>query len=345
MILWTTAGRLCADGKTEGGSVMKVIVIGLGSMGKRRIRLIRQYDASIGICGVDTSEERREQAEREYGIETADSIEHMRENDYDCAFICTSPLSHSSLIHRCLCLNMHVFTEINLVPDGYGENIKLAGERGRVLFLSSTFLYREEIGYIDRMVKGSRSTVSYAYHIGQYLPDWHPWENYRDYFVGDRRTNGCREIFAIELPWLLHTFGDVQRVHAVKGRNTGLQIDYPDSYLVILEHENGVRGSLAVDVVSRKAVRNLEVFSEDMYLSWNGTPESLRYYDYERKEDMPVRLYDMVEHREGYDRFIIENSYFHEIEAFFAQVKDGAAALYDFEKDKRTLELIDRIEG
>lgn len=324
---------------------MRVIVIGLGSMGKRRIRLIKQYDASIGICGIDTSGERREQAEREYGIETLNSLDCVRENEYDCAFVCTSPLSHSGLIRMCLSLNMHVFTEINLVADGYEENMELAKEHGKVLFLSSTFLYREEIGYIDRMVRGSKCPVSYLYHVGQYLPDWHPWENYRDYFVGDQRTNGCRELFAIELPWLLHMFGNVRRMHVVKGRNTGLQIDYPDSYLVTLEHESGARGSLAVDVVSRKAVRNLEVFSEDLYLAWNGTPDSLRYYDYERREETPVNLYDMIEHREGYDRFIIENSYLHEIEAFFAQVKNGVAPVYGFEQDKETLLLIDRIEG
>lgn len=330
--------------KTEGRSAMNVIVIGLGSMGRRRIRLIRQYDPSIGICGIDTSEERRKQAERECDIETSESIEDVREKEYDCAFICTSPLSHAGLIHACLCRNMHVFTEINLVVDGYEENIELAKERGRVLFLSSTFLYREEIQYIDQRVHESSCPVSYLYHIGQYLPDWHPWENYKDYFVGSRRTNGCRELFAIELPWLLHTFGDVQRCSVVKGKNTGLQIDYPDSYLVTLEHENGVRGSLAIDVVSRKAVRNLEVFSEDLYLSWNGTPDSLRYYDYERREEIPVNLYEEVERREGYDRFIIENCYLHEIEAFFAQVKDGAVPVYDFEKDKKTLALIDKIE-
>ena len=44
--------------------------------------------------------------------------------------------------------------------------------------------------------------VNYIYHIGQYLPDWHPWENYKNFFVGDKRTGGVREIFGIDLPWL-----------------------------------------------------------------------------------------------------------------------------------------------
>lgn len=330
--------------RRKGTEIMKVIVIGLGSMGKRRIRLIRKYDETIEICGIDTSGERREQAKLEYNIETLDSLDRVAEDAYECAFVSTSPLSHSSLIQLCLQKNMHVFTELNLIADGYDANMKLAAEKGKILFLSSTFLYREEINYIDKAVCKSLCPVSYMYHIGQYLPDWHPWEGYRDYFVGDRRTNGCREIFAIELPWILHTFGAVKAVHTVKGRNTGLAIDYPDNYLVTLEHNNGNRGVLAVDVVSRKAVRNLEVFSEDLYLAWGGTPESLRYYDYERKEEIPVDLYETIERKEGYDSFIIENSYFHEVEAFFAQVKEQKVPAYDFEKDKKILALIDEIE-
>ena len=54
---------------------MKVIVIGLGSMGKRRIRLIRQLDETIEIVGVDSREDRRRDAQSLYHIGTAESIE------------------------------------------------------------------------------------------------------------------------------------------------------------------------------------------------------------------------------------------------------------------------------
>lgn len=322
---------------------MKILVIGLGSMGKRRIRLVRECDRSAVICGIDTSEERRRQAEETYGILTRESLSAIKENSFDCAFIATSPLSHSSLIRECLLRNMHVFTEINLVAEGYDENISLAAKRHKVLFLSSTFLYREEIQYIDEKVRQSNLPANYVYHVGQYLPDWHPWENYRDYFIGDKRTNGCRELFAIELPWIMHTFGDITNMYCIKGKNTGLSIDYPDHYMVGLEHESGSRGTLAVDVVSRKAVRRLEVFSENLYLSWNGTPESLCEYDFLRKEEIQINLYDKIERKEGYSDFIVENGYLHEIEAFFSQIVEGTRSIYDFEQDKRTLELIDRI--
>jgi predicted dehydrogenase len=111
-----------------------------------------------------------------------------------------------------------------------------------------------------------------------------------------------------------------------------------------MEHENCVRGSLAVDVVSRKAVRNLEIFSEDLYIAWDGSPEGLYYYDYAQKKKIRVNLYDKVERQTGYSDFVVENAYMNEIEAFFDQIKNGAVPKYDFSKDKTTLALIDEIE-
>ena len=49
---------------------MKLLIVGLGSMGKRRARLAKGIDASIELCGVDLSEERRTSDEvRRMGIE------------------------------------------------------------------------------------------------------------------------------------------------------------------------------------------------------------------------------------------------------------------------------------
>lgn len=39
---------------------MKVLVIGLGSMRQRRIRLLQQYDSTLDICEVNIAEDSRE---------------------------------------------------------------------------------------------------------------------------------------------------------------------------------------------------------------------------------------------------------------------------------------------
>lgn len=189
-------------------------------------------------------------------------------------------MSHAKLINLCLKNKLHVFTEINLVSDLYDENIKLAHDNNCVLFLSSTFLYEEDTKAIINKVRPCNEKLNYIYHVGQYLPDWHPWESYNNYFIGNPRTNGCREIMAIDMPWLVSAFGDIAKVCAIKSKNTDLNIDYADNYLITIEHVTGAKGVFAVDVVSRKATRYLEVYGEKLHLTWNGTSDSLYEYDY-----------------------------------------------------------------
>ena len=324
---------------------MNILVIGLGSMGKRRIRLIQEMFPEYNCYGVDGREDRRNEAAQLYKIESAASIEAASDLfEIDAAFVCTSPLSHNAIIRECLNHKWNVFSELNLVEDGYEENIALAKKNECVLFLSSTFFYREEIRYIRKKID-SGSKWNYVYHIGQYLPDWHPWENYKDFFVGDKRTNGCREIMAIELPWLVQTFGRVVNASVIKDKMTELKIEYNDNYMIQFEHANGNKGVLIVDVVSPVAVRRLEAYAENKYLQWSGTPESLFEYEQERDQLEKVILNETEEHREGYRAFVVENAYKNEIQEFIDVVLKGKEQVYGFEEDLKILRLIDSLEA
>ena len=320
---------------------MKIVVIGLGSMGKRRIRLIKEMYPEYEITGVEGREDRRKEAGDLFGISCYASTAEA-EKSIDCAFVCTSPLSHAAIITDCLQRGWNVFTELNLVDNGYDRNMALAEEKNKVLFLSSTFFYREELKYISSRVEKDHKW-NYIYHIGQYLPDWHPWENYKDFFIGDKRTNGCREILAIELPWLTGAFGGIRSAHAVSDKMTDLNIGFDDNYMIQVEHENGNKGVVVVDVVSPVAVRKLEAYAENRYLSWNGTPDSIYEFDPAEKVLNKVTLREEAEHREGYSTFIVENAYKNEIREFFDVVLNHTEALYGFEQDKKILGIIDSL--
>lgn len=322
---------------------MNIVVIGLGSMGKRRIRLIKRNYPEFNIYGVDKREDRRKEVESEFHIYCSDSIENLNSKfSINVAFVCTAPLSHDSIISECLKRKWHVFTELNLVSDGYEKNIKLARENGCKLFLSSTFYYREEIKYIKEYIKNNN--WNYNYHIGQYLPDWHPWETYKDFFVGDVRTNGCREIMAIEFPWLTAVFGKVEKFNVISNKISSLNIEYNDNYLIQLVHENGNKGNIIVDVVSPVAVRRFEAYSESKYIRWNGTPDSLKQYDKESDHLKKVTLNEIEEHKDEYRQFVVENAYANEIKEFFDVVLLNKIPLYGFEQDLEILELIDELE-
>ena len=324
---------------------MNIIIVGLGSMGKRRLRLLKNHYSERNIVGVDTDVERRKFCENEYSICTFSELgEALEANKYDAAFVCTSPISHNAIINILLKQNIHVFSELNLVPDGYKENINTAKEKKVTLFLSSTALYRKETQYISKKISEEKSPICYSYHVGQYLPDWHPWEDYTDFFVKDKRTNGCREILAIEMPWIIKAFGEVEELKVISGKITNLAIDYDDYYMIQIKHTNGNAGSLIVDVVSREAVRNLEVFGESLYIKWNGTPDSLQVKNIETKRLELVHLYEAIDKLEGYSNSIIENQYLDEIRAFFNEVNGIKTVEYGFEQDMDTLKILDKIE-
>ena len=223
---------------------MKLLIVGLGSMGKRRARLTKGIDAAIQIVGVDTAESRRDEALR---LGLADAAyatigEAVAAEHPDAALVCTAPLAHAAVIGELLDHDLPVFTELNLVSDGYRENMAKAAAKKLPLFLSSTMLYRRETQYIKQQVAEFGKPVHYIYHIGQYLPDWHPWENYKNFFVGNARTGGVREIFGIDLPWLLDAFGDVESVTVQKDTISDLGLPYPDCVTLLLRHKGGVQG-------------------------------------------------------------------------------------------------------
>lgn len=325
---------------------MNIAIIGLGSMGKRRLRLLKEHFPNISLYGIDTNSERRKFCEEEYNIKTFSNLQELIPNiKIDCMFVCTSPISHSNIIREGIQYGIHIFTELNLVKDGYESNIALANEKGVKLFLSSTAIYRKEMQYIIEKVKENKAPVCYNYHVGQYLPDWHPWENYKDFFVGNKRTNGCREILAIELPWMILAFGKVKDMNILSGKATSLDIDYNDYYMIQIMHESGSRGNLIVDVISREAVRKLEVFGEKKYIEWQGKPDSLRSKNLQTKEFELIKLYDQIDKLENYSSTIIENQYLDEIKAFFKELNGSETAKYTFADDLYTLEIIDKIEG
>ena len=323
---------------------MKALIVGYGSMGRRRIRLLQKLINDVDIIAVDSNPERVKQAE-EAGVKPYTDLQKALEEKPDIAFVCTSPGHHAEIILKLLECNVNVFTELNLVDKDYDKIISLANEKKRVVFMSSTMLYNKMINKIEEYVKKTTKPLTYIYHIGQYLPDWHPWESYKDFFIGKKETNGVREIFAIQLPWIINTFGNIKSVTSNSQRCTGLDIEFNDSIIADMRHENGNIGVFLADTVSRKAITSLEIVGEELHLFWHGHNDDLEIYNLETKEVEKISVYDSIEHTDGYADNIIENQYTDEIKDFLSAVYEGTEPKYSIEKDRYTLAIIDQIEG
>jgi predicted dehydrogenase len=323
---------------------MKVLVIGYGSMGRRRIRLYKQIEPTAHFICVDSNNDRLEQVEQDGHTPFANLDDAIQEKP-DLAFVSTSPLSHATIIPILLKNKINTFTEINLSSKNYDEMIRLAKENNVKLFLSSTMLYKNQIKKIKQLVQKETQPLTYIYHIGQYLPDWHPWENYKDFFIGKKESNGCREIYAIQLPWIIDTFGEVTNLYSVSHKSTNLEIDYDDSYITTLEHQNGTKGVFVVDVVSRVAQTYLEIVGENIHLTWDGSNDGLKIYNAAEKKIESFTAYENEVHNENYAANIVENTYLDEIKDFVNYVYKGTEPKWSIQKDYAVLDLIDKIEG
>lgn len=325
--------------------MMKIGVIGLGSMGKRRIRLIKKILPKSRICGVDNNIIRGKEAKEEFNLFKVynNSDDLIKNENIDILIISSSPLTHNKLVINALEKNINTFSELNLNSEGYEKIIKLSKEKKVIAFLSSTILYRKEIQYFKKNL--DLDNLFYRYHVGQYLPDWHPWESFKDFFVNNKESNGCRELMAIEFPWIFDLFGEIKSFKVNKNKISNLDIKYPDTFQILFEHLNGIIGSITIDILSRKAERNLQIFSEIFQIEWEGTPENLYSFDIEKGEYKKINLYENIIREEGYSNNIVENAYEDELRCFFESIeKKENLGLYSYKKDEKILSLIDKIE-
>ena len=312
---------------------MKVMVVGYGSMGRRRIRLFRQMYPSARFVCVDSNPKRVEQIIAD-GHEAYSNLDGAINEMPDFAFVCTSPLSHAEIIPVLLKNKINTFTEINLSSKNYDEMIRLARENDVKLFLSSTILYKRQIQKIKELVQKEQQPLTYIYHVGQYLPDWHPWESYKDFFIGKKESNGCREIYAIQLPWIIDTFGEVENMSKVSHKSTNLEIDYDDSYITTFEHKNGSKGVFVADVVSRVATTYLEIIGENLHITWDGSNDGLRIYNAAEKKAETFTAYENLEHNDNYAA-----------KDFISYVQNDTEPKWSIQKDYYVLDLIDKIEA
>lgn len=322
----------------------KIVVAGLGSMGQRRIRLLKSIEDFL-IFGVDSSKEARDQSHAEFNIETFKTFdEAFSVDDYDIGFVCTSPESHFEIIKLFLTHKLHVFSELNLLNESHKTLIELSEKVNRTLFLSSTFLYRKEIQYIRSLINSSLNPYIYNYHVGQFLLDWHPWQATEDYFIFKKKTNALREIMAIEIPWIIEVFGNFKIKHVESNKISDLKIDFDDTIHIHLEHESGHEGYLLFDVISPKPVRQLKIYNQMSLIEWQGTVDSLKIFDKKTNESKFIELYDNVDHHNLYANYVVENAYKEEIIQFLMGITKKVVPEYSFDKDIETLKIIDKIE-
>jgi predicted dehydrogenase len=122
--------------------------------------------------------------------------------------------------------------------------------------------------------------VSARAEAGEYLPGWHPWEDYRaGYSARSDLGGGAVLTFSHELDALCWLLGAPRRLTALAAHASSLEIGVEDVAEIALEFETGALGSVHVDYVRRPPRRTVEVVGELGSLRWEFERNRLELYD------------------------------------------------------------------
>lgn len=323
---------------------MKALVIGLGSMGRRRVRCLRAQGVQ-DVSGFDPRADRRAQAAQEYGIAVPEQLAAEDLRGFDVVVISTPPDQHHTAIAWAIAAGKPCFVEASVIRDPLPALAARAQATGVLVAPSCTLRFHPAIREITRIVRSGRygRACNFSYHCGQYLPDWHPWEKVSDYYVSNPLTGGAREIVPFELTWIVDAFGWPRTVQGMKLRTTDVGAPIDDTYAALLRFEEGV-GSLVVDVVARQAVRKLTLNFERASLAWDWDSGVIRIYEADGGRTVEIAPPRSDAHA-GYHQNIGEAMYMEEIASFLAAAQGRGRFPHTLEDDIRVLELLERIEG
>ena len=321
---------------------MIFLVIGLGSMGKRRVRCLHTLQIK-DIIGFDLREDRRLEAKNKYGIEVIASLDDIDISKCDAMIVSTPPDKHTYYVKIAIDYNKPVFVEASVIKEEVTE-IQRYNVNNTFIAPSCTLRFHPIIQDITAIIKSGKygKITNFSYHSGQYLPDWHPWERVDQFYVSNRLTGGGREIVPFELTWLVDTIGWPQDIKGCFEKTIDFGINIEDSYAFILKYPSMV-GVVIVDVAARYAVRNLIINLENAQIQWRW--DDLCFNLYESESNRWIKYSQPEFNSEsGYNRNIGEKMYVDEIRCFVSAIAGEKVYPNTINDDIKVLELLNIIE-
>ena len=127
--------------------------------------------------------------------------------------------------------------------------------------------------------------VSANVHFGEYLPAWHPWEDYRKGYAARADMGGgvvLTQCHSLDyLPWLV---GKVESAWGFVAKLSDLEVDVDDTAKIGLRFEGGALGSLHLDYNQQPPSHYFEVIGTKGSLQWNLSDGATRIYRAEKKD-------------------------------------------------------------
>jgi predicted dehydrogenase len=261
---------------------MKALFVGLGSIGQRHLRNLRELKGdSVDILAwrvrglnrvlTNTLEvESGTDLQSRYGLRLVPTLEAGLSEKPDVTFVCNPSSLHVPVALAALSAGSHVFMEKPLSNSMNNVNALIAEAKrgGLVGYLGSPFRFHPAVKDLQRSLAADAigRVLAVRAVVGEYLPHFHRYEDYRSMYAAQRELGGGVVLTQIhELDYLSLLFGTPRRVFAIGGHLSKLEVDVEDVVAVLLDcgtSERPLPISVQMDYVQRPATRNCEVVGD-----------------------------------------------------------------------------------
>lgn len=273
-----------------------VLIIGAGSIGERHIRNLW----TLGYHNLHVLRERNFPFRN-----IADARVAVYRNFHDAlqvqtaaAFICSPSAMHAEQAIQCLQHEMHVFAEKPLLQKEKDIDVlrNVLHEKNKLLRVGFMMRYHPFLVRIkDHVVKKSYGNLVYFHsHWGSYLPDWHPYEDYRTSYAARKDLGGgvaftlCHDLDVAN--WMAGAFPENH--YAVFALAPELEIDVESIADFILQYPAQLKAEVHLNYLDKPPKRTYRfVFEEaDMLVDYFGN--TLRTRQGERMHESALRNFE-----------------------------------------------------
>lgn len=297
---------------------MKLLIAGLGSIGSRHLRnLLALGESDILLYRTNKSTLANDELAP---FPTFTDLEQALAQNPDAVIVSNPTAKHIGVALPAAEAGCHLFIEKPISHNLQDlDRLKQALEKhNRQLLVGFHFRYHPVLEQIKQIIESGEigRPLSAHVHWGEYLPAWHPWEDYRSAYAARAELGGGVVLTLCHpfdyLRWLI---GAVGNLSARVAKVSDLEINVEDHADVSLQFENGCMGFVHLDYYQWPAAHWLQITTSNGFIYWDNESGSAKVYN---AADKVWRVFNVPS---GFER---NNLFLSEMAHFLAVVKDGA---------------------
>ncbi len=253
---------------------MKILVAGLGSIGQRHVKNLRALHPDVEVVAYRARGNDLPSELQGGWLRPFPQLEEALAQGPAGAVVSNVTSAHVEVSLAAARAGCHLLIEkpVSHCREGLEELAAEVNRRRLTVLAGFQFRFHPALRQVRQLLcDGAIGAVKYAHaHWGEYLPGWHPGEDYRTGYSARADLGGGALLTLCHpfdyLRWLL---GEVSWVTAQCARLGQLEIDVEDTANVLLEFETGARGFVHLDFLQSPPTHYLEIAGEEGTIRWD----------------------------------------------------------------------------